>query len=191
MPGSHNDMNVLQRSPIFAWLAEGQGPQVNYNINCNDYSIGYYLADGIYPSWATFVKTITEPQGNKNKYFAKAQEAYRKDVERSFGVLQSRFAIVRGAARLWDEDSLGNIMMACITMHNMIVGDERDEELDFIYDQMGDKVIVSHADAPELDAFIANYQKIKNNETHNQLQAGLVEHLWNNYPDLYNISSNE
>jgi hypothetical protein len=56
---------------------------------------------------------------------------------------------------------------------------------------MGEKVTVSHVDAPELDDFIAKYQKIKNNETHNQLQADLVEHLWNNYLDLYNISSNE
>jgi hypothetical protein len=93
MPGSHNDINVLQRSPIFARLAEGQGPQVNYKINNNDYSMGYYLTDGIYSSWATFMKTIHEPRGNKNKYFAKAQEACRKDVECSFGVLQSRFAI--------------------------------------------------------------------------------------------------
>jgi hypothetical protein len=94
MPGSHNDINVLQRSPIFARLAEGQGSQVNYSINVNDYSMGYYLVDGIYPSRVTFVKTIHEPQGNKKKYFTNAQEACRKDVEHAFGVLQSHFAIV-------------------------------------------------------------------------------------------------
>jgi hypothetical protein len=178
MPISHNDINMLQRSLIFARLAEGQGPLVNYSINDNDYSMSYYLADRIYPSWATFVKTIPEPQGNKKKYLTKAQEACRKDVEHAFRVLQSRFAIVRGLAQLWDE-SIENIMMTYITMHNMIIKDESDEENDFIYDGMGQKVTISHDDAPELDAFIANYQKINDNETHTQLQEDLIEHLWN------------
>jgi hypothetical protein len=151
MPGSHNDINVLQRSPVFARLAEGQGPQVNYSINGNNYTMGYYLADGIYPSWTTFVKTIPEPQGNKNKYFAKAQEACRKDVERAFGVLQARFAIVRRPARLWDEDTLRDIMNACVIMHNMIVEDEGVDEDDFNYDDMGEKVKVSHESTPELE----------------------------------------
>ena len=121
MPGSHNVINVLQRSPLFVRLAEGQAPEVHYTINGHDYTMGYYLADSIYPSWATFVKTILEPQGNKKKYFALAQEACRKDVERAFGVLQARFAIVRGPARFWDDDKLSLIMRACVIMHNMII----------------------------------------------------------------------
>jgi hypothetical protein len=94
MSGSHNDINVLHRSSLFANLAEGTAPEVNYTINGHDYTMGYYLADGIYPLWATLVKSISLPMGNKKKYFAKAQEAARKNVKRAFGVLQSRFAIV-------------------------------------------------------------------------------------------------
>jgi hypothetical protein len=94
MPGSHNYINVLDRSPLFDNLAEGIASEVNYSINGHDYTMGYYLADGIYLSWATLVKTITHPMGNKRQYFAKAQEVVRKMVDRAFGVLQSRFTIV-------------------------------------------------------------------------------------------------
>jgi hypothetical protein len=61
LPGSLNDINVLHRSPLFAKLSNGEGPQVKYRINNHEYSMGYYLPDGIYPSWATLVKTIPEP----------------------------------------------------------------------------------------------------------------------------------
>jgi hypothetical protein len=105
--------------------------------------LSYYLADGIYPSWATFVKTIPKSRGNKKKYFAKPQKVCRKDVEHTFDVLQSHFAIVHGSARLWDEDSLKNIMMVCIIMYNMIVKDEAEEDNDFNYNQMGERVILS------------------------------------------------
>ena len=99
LPGSLNDINALERSPVFATLTKGRAPPINYRINGHDYTMGYYLADGIYPNWSTFVKTIPCPQGLKRKHYAAAQESIRKDVERAFGVLQARFAIVRGSAR--------------------------------------------------------------------------------------------
>ena len=49
LPGSHNDINVLDRSSIFSELVERRAPAVNYSINGNDYTMGYYLVDGIYP----------------------------------------------------------------------------------------------------------------------------------------------
>jgi len=95
-------------------------------VNDRKYNIGYYLSDGIYKKWATFVKTIHIPQRPKVKLFAKHQEAVRKDIERASGVLQARFAIVYGPARHLDKGELGMIMKACVILHNMIVEDERD-----------------------------------------------------------------
>jgi hypothetical protein len=76
--------------------------------------MGYYLVDVIYPNWSTFVKTIPRPLEAKRKYFTSKQKFARKDVERAFGVLQSRFAIICGPVQYWDEETLPNIMKACI-----------------------------------------------------------------------------
>jgi hypothetical protein len=55
-----------------------------------------------------------------------------KDVERVFGVLQSRWDIVRYPARTWSTERIWNVMTACVIIHDMIVENKRD---DSIYDQ--------------------------------------------------------
>jgi hypothetical protein len=171
LPGSHNDINVLERSDVFANLVEGRAPPINYSVNGHDYTMGYYLADGIYPSWATFVKTIHAPQGSKRKNFAAAQESARKDVERAFGVLQVQFAIVRGPAQLYQPELLKDILMVCIILHNMIVEDERDLYLgadEFNYEQINDIPLepLSHERADEIVDFMQNCHRIRDQETH-------------------------
>ena len=59
--GLNNDINVLEWSHIFNDLAEGRAVAVHYSINSHDYIMRYYLADGIYTKWATFVKKISFP----------------------------------------------------------------------------------------------------------------------------------
>jgi hypothetical protein len=46
------------------------------------------------PSWTTFVNTVRNPAYEKCIRFSKEKEAARKDVERAFGVVQSRWAKV-------------------------------------------------------------------------------------------------
>ncbi|XP_061962544.1 uncharacterized protein LOC133683047 [Populus nigra] len=151
---------------------------VNYTINGHEYTMGYYLADEIYPNWSTFVKTVPRPLGAKRKYFASKQESARKDVERAFGVLQSRFAIVRGPVRYWDEETLANIMKACIIMHNMIIEDEGEMNLGFDHErEVNSFISVSHGEIPKLHDFLQTHNRIRDRATSSQLQEDLVEHL--------------
>lgn len=134
LPGSLNDINILDRSPICSWIIEDNAPSTAFEVNGNQYDLGHYLAGGIYPNYATFIKTIPAPITPKAQLFAKTQEAVRKDVERAFGVLKVRFAIIREVARLWKKVDLHYIMQTCIILHNMIVEDERDTALVSEYD---------------------------------------------------------
>ena len=101
MPGSHNDINVLDTSPLFKNLLNGESLKCTYSINGHTYYQGYYLANGIYPNWALFVKKVSKPRRLDKKHFVKMQESHHKDIEHAFGVLQSQFAIVSQPARGW------------------------------------------------------------------------------------------
>jgi hypothetical protein len=67
LPGALNDLNVLARSPLFDQIADGTNPRSNFSVNGHDYDLGYYLVDGIYPEYSTFIKTIPLPDNNKHK----------------------------------------------------------------------------------------------------------------------------
>jgi hypothetical protein len=126
-----NDINVLNRPPLINKIANGETILVEFVANGHTYNYRYYLADGIYARWQTFVKPLTAPQGNKNLDFHNAQVAASKDVERAFGILQAQFAIVRGPARFWDQNILWYIMYACVIMHYMLIENERGQDLDY------------------------------------------------------------
>ena len=184
VPGSNNDINVLDRSPLFDDLLQGKTAKVDYTINGNSYSEGYYLADGIYPRFSAFVKTIAQPQDAKCAHFSKMQESARKDVERAFGVLQARFQIIDRPCKLWCPGAMKTVITACVILHNMIVEDERDH---YAYTQHyladnPDRVPISLAPADHLPRTAARIRSalrsLQDERTHIQLQNDLVEHLW-------------
>jgi hypothetical protein len=141
------------------------------------YNMGYYLANGIYPEWAGFVKTIRYPMEVKTQHFATQQEGARKDIESAFGVLQSRFAVIRGPAYGWDRAQLNDIMMTCIILHNMIVEDEQHNAGDTDFHDIGD-LAIPYNNNPDREAFVAAHHRLHDQNTHYQLQFDLIEHHW-------------
>ncbi|KAH7527993.1 hypothetical protein FEM48_Zijuj05G0024800 [Ziziphus jujuba var. spinosa] len=121
MASMNNDITVLDRSPLFDDLIKDIAPPCNFVLQGHHYNMKYYLSDGIYPQYATLIQTISRPSSIKEKLFARYQEAVRKYVERAFGVLQSRWNIVKGPACMWNVRDLGKITKTCIILHNMII----------------------------------------------------------------------
>nr|GEX85943.1 hypothetical protein [Tanacetum cinerariifolium] len=110
MTGANNDINVLDNSPLFDDILDDLAPTVPYVVNGVEYHNGYYLADGIYPEWASFVKSFTVATDPKHTYFKQRQESARKDVERAFGVLQGRWGLIQQPARIYEVNTLRRII---------------------------------------------------------------------------------
>ncbi|GJY32934.1 reverse transcriptase domain-containing protein [Tanacetum coccineum] len=82
--GANNDLNVLYGSPLFDDEIADIAPECPFIVNGHTYRKCYYLADGIYPEWSTFVKTFSVTRDAKTFKFKTVQEAARKDIERAF-----------------------------------------------------------------------------------------------------------
>lgn len=189
--GSNNDINVLNQSHLFVEQLRGEAPKVQYSINGRQYDTGYYLADGIYPEWPVFVKSIREPQLDTHKLFAEKQEGARKDVECAFGILQSRFCILRRPARLYEQGDLENVMLACIILHNMIIEDEKDiEQVSLDLNEEGSTYIVqeptiSHGQNPEMEDMLNRNIALHDRQKYKELQTDLIEHIWQKFGHSY------
>lgn len=124
VPGSNNDVTVLDRPPFVRDMFRGNSNDMKFTINEVEYSRYYMLADGIYPSWSCFVRSIHEHVDQNRADYTKTQETCKKIVERCFGVLWSRCAIVQNPSRHWLHEIILDIMMACVIIHIMIIKEE-------------------------------------------------------------------
>uniref|UniRef100_A0A0D3CQE2 DDE Tnp4 domain-containing protein n=1 Tax=Brassica oleracea var. oleracea TaxID=109376 RepID=A0A0D3CQE2_BRAOL len=163
-------------------------PKVKFKVNNHTYRMAYYLTDGIYPNWSTFIQSIPLPQGPKAEKFAKKQESARKDVERAFGVLQSRFAIVKNPALLWDKEKIGKIMKTCVILHNMIVENERHgyaqiNTSEFESGESNRSSRVIRRDSIHVGDMLAMRREVRDPDKHARLKADLMENIWQKFGD--------
>ena len=126
MPGSCNDINVVDNSPLFDEIMNGRfPPSIEYVVNGVRRSRGYYLTDGIYNRWAVIVKAYQEPANEKETLFTKLQEGKRKDVERAFGFLQAKWHVLARPCKLWSGKRMADVIRCCVILHNMIIEHQR------------------------------------------------------------------
>ena len=123
------------------------------------------------------------PTIRKQKVFTTKVAAYRKDVERAFGVLQAKYAIIKGPSRLWDPEDLQFIMYCVIILHNMGVEDERglptvrnDE-----YEGYTPPSIDHNHNVAPIAELIAKRNQLESRPAHRQFVEDLVEHVWVNH----------
>lgn len=172
----------MHRSTVFHNFLHGNFPNVHFEVNNNPYDMGYFLADGIYPDWPAFVKSPSSCNDERSAKFKERQEAARKQIERTFGVLQARWGVVRGPAYGWDRDELSDIMTACIIMHNMIIETEGRQlaQVNNFYE--GPVPFVNQSDlAQDSDraSFVQNKHRLTDRSKHRRLHQDLIQHMWN------------
>uniref|UniRef100_A0A0D3DH39 Uncharacterized protein n=1 Tax=Brassica oleracea var. oleracea TaxID=109376 RepID=A0A0D3DH39_BRAOL len=129
--------------------------------------------------------------------FAQVQESIRKDVERAFGVLQARFAIVKNPVRTMAKEKIRKIMRACIILHNMIVEDERDgysmrydiSEFEEGASSRTSEVLNANPTLNEIPTILNNIfpnrKYLRDRQTHERSKNDLIENIWNKFGDEY------
>jgi Plant transposon protein len=162
-----------------------------YRINGDDFAWFYYLADGIYPAWKIFVRSLREPKNEKQRSFCRLQEGVRKCVERVFGVFFRRFKVMFVSSELWSVEKMGVIAKACVILHNMIVEVRKDT-----YSSDGarglSRTFQDASEITDLEVFRVEDEtpfflfkhmyrtssNIKNSTENTRLILALISHIW-------------
>ncbi|XP_062103112.1 uncharacterized protein LOC133814131 [Humulus lupulus] len=139
LPGSNNDINVLEASHLFADLAAGVSPPANYVIKGKEYNMGYYLADGPARLWNKRIlhdimtsciimhNMIIEDERNFNAPIEERFEVSNPEVEKvgnddaRFQEFLARYRKIKDKdahialrnaliKHLWDEYSIGKLV---------------------------------------------------------------------------------
>lgn len=111
------------------------------------------------------------------------QEAARKDIERTFGVLQHRWGVLAMPCRLWDLTEVKRLMTACIILHNMIVEERHplDPYLNNINTEVTPTIQDNHRD-PEIfhniNSIHQNHILLRQEVIHHRLTSDLKVHNW-------------
>jgi hypothetical protein len=190
VPGSKNDLNILNQSTLFNEVRVGKWPPIRPQsvISGMPLTWFYYLADGIYPRYKIFATSISNPKTRKEKLYSQHQESARKSVERVFGVLFKRFQILYRPSRLWHKHKMTKILKTCVIIHNMVAeerkhlyhGTRNVRLFDSSEGTPTDLVLIPNPQgAQEMAAYWRDFvAQIEDANEHRKLKESLIEYIW-------------
>jgi Plant transposon protein len=199
MPGSRNDITIMNASHLFQSIRAGTFTPARLATNVEGLDLTWYcfLVDAIYPRYRIFLSTYTRPENKKQRMFSKVREGARKAVARLFAVLFSMWHVLYRPARGWHVDDLLLILTTCCILHNMIIREREESNNNSI---AGTRNIISFDEAaPPSDMILflptetreaqAEHWRettdlVENTEQHNSLQTAVASHIWNKYGSL-------
>jgi hypothetical protein len=132
-PGSLNNINVWDRSPLLESMLDGHHDKIDFSFNIDGHNFDqlYYLVDGIYPSLSCFLATINDPTSTLDCFFAPKQEGWQKSIKTAFGVLKKKFLSIGTKWVLYHQENMLYLVTATIVMDNMMVEERvRNDQVD-------------------------------------------------------------
>jgi len=122
-PGSFNEKNVLASSPLMLDVNAGVWPPpiLSYTLNGRTRRLLHYTADQGYPRYHIFAMPHPAPNTRKLLVYNRLQEAVRKDAERLYAVMPSRFNIVLHPTRFTTVERMINTGKTVAILHNMAI----------------------------------------------------------------------
>uniref|UniRef100_A0A251VAE3 Putative harbinger transposase-derived protein n=1 Tax=Helianthus annuus TaxID=4232 RepID=A0A251VAE3_HELAN len=175
LPGSLNDLNIIYQSQIFEDVVAGTGPDTSFTVSGVEYRRGYYLADGYTQRTRQSLKLFRTRQTTKEKSLRSIKRVREKILNGLLVFHKKKWHIIEHPARSATPKRLRNIMYACIILHNMIIEDEGRAICEYGENASTGNTVPVSGEQQDLNMFA-----LRNEYTHHNLQADLVEYIWNN-----------
>lgn len=83
--------------------------------------MGYFLGDLMYPSWSIFAKKINTLHTVEEGRYYNRKEVIKKDIERFFGVAQSRWKVSMYESHFWYREDIVVMSKVTAIFHNTLL----------------------------------------------------------------------
>ena len=81
----------------------------------------WFLCDGGYHKWCCMINPMKHTSCREERLWSEWMESTRKDVECCFGILKSRFRILKNGLLCQTQEGIDRVFYTCCILHNMLL----------------------------------------------------------------------